>query len=228
MTTPLFMRYSKLTVTTQGGTSETFDFECDATSIGLTSTGGDLSSITTLCPAGSFSEVNPRTWGLAVTAVQDVESIDSFMLFLMDHEGELADAVWYPKTDAQKNPIGRGWQGTVTISVPDTVGGVEPGNYATFSTTLPYQGKPLPIDSAGNPTGPGVISGVTPGAPATFEPASAVAPATIADLKADPVIGDAAYTSAAWDVPGDYAELRDASHAYWDGTEWLVGEVPTP
>lgn len=230
--TPLYVRYSKLEVTTSGGASQTFDFECSATSIGLTSTGGDLTSLTTLCPSGSFSEVNPRTWALSITAVQDVESEDSFMLFLMDHEGEAASVTWYPKTDASKNPVGRGWTGEVTIAVPDTVGGVEAGNYATFTVELPFQGKPTPIDSDGNPIVIAVpITDVVAGQPGSFVPSDATIPADLGALKIDPTVGDAAWGDAevaAWATEGDFVNLGDASQASWDGTAWVAGPVPTP
>lgn len=158
--TPVYMRYSKLTIAADDSVTPdyTHDFQCSSTSIGLTSTGGDVTSVSTLCPDGSFSETAPRQWQLSVVGLQDVESTDSFMLFLMDHEGESAFATFYPKTDGTGAPVGRGWEGTVSISVPDTVGGVEPGNYATFNVVLPYVGKPVAIDAAGAPIVAGASS----------------------------------------------------------------------
>jgi hypothetical protein len=147
------MRYSKLTIENAEGVTPTFthDFQCSATSAGLTTTGGEVTSISTLCPDGSFSETAPRTYQLTVTAVQDVESADSLMLFCMDNEGDNALATFYPKTDGAGVPVGRGWEGTIVIALPDTVGGAEPGNYATFTVVFPYVGKPSPIDAAGAP-----------------------------------------------------------------------------
>lgn len=148
---PLFMRWSKLTLDMGGEPAVTYDFQCSATSIGLVSEGGELTSVTTLCPQGSFSESTPRTWSLSVTAVQDVESADSLLLFLIDNEGATALATFYPKTDAAGAPVGRGWEGTVNLGLPDTIGGAEPGNYAMFEVSFPYVGKPIPIDAAGVP-----------------------------------------------------------------------------
>lgn len=153
MPTPLYMRYSKLTIASDDGVTPTYthDFQCSATSAGLTTTGGDVTSISTLCPDGSFSETAPRTYQLTVTALQDVESTDAFMLFCMDREGENAFATFYPKTDGTGDPVGRGWEGNIVIALPDTVGGVEPGNYATFTVVFPYVGKPTPIGADGAP-----------------------------------------------------------------------------
>jgi len=172
---PLFMRYSKLTLATPAGEAvpEVIEFQCSSTSIGLTSEGGDLTSISTLCPDGSFSESTPRTWSLTVTGVQDVESVDSFLWYLMDNDGATADATFYPKTDNAGLPVGRGYEGVVTIAPPDIVGGVEPGNYATFTAVLPFIGKPAPIDAAG--------------APITLTAATASAPASKSSKQPEPV-----------------------------------------
>jgi hypothetical protein len=150
---PLFMRWSLLTINQGVAPGTDLNFECSATNIGLTTTGGDAVSLSTLCPDGSFSETNPKVWNLAITAVQDVESTsdESLMLFLMDHEGEAAHVTYYPKTDNAKAPVGRGWEGDVTLGSPNQVGNVEAGNYATFDAVLPFQGKPVPIGPDGTP-----------------------------------------------------------------------------
>lgn len=149
---PLFIRYAKLTLTNDGTpTPTTMDFECSATEIAVTSEGGDVTSISTQCPEGSFSEVNPRTYSLTITGVQDVEDVDGLLWFAWLHEGEVWHAMFYPKTDSQKAPVGNGMKGDVTISLPDTIGGGEPGNYATTELVFPYVGRPTLVDSAGQP-----------------------------------------------------------------------------
>lgn len=164
--TPLFTKYAKLSIVLgTTGTGTVFDFECSATSAGLVSTGGEVISLTTLCPDGSFSETAARAWQLSVTAAQDVESADSLMLFLLDHAGEKATATFYPKTDSAKVPQGRGWKGTVTIGLPDQIGNGTIGQYATFTAILPFEGKPQGIDASGNPV-PAVAT-ITTVAPAT-------------------------------------------------------------
>ena len=158
MPIPLFTKYAFLSlelVDDVGGI--VYAFECSATSAGLVSTGGEVVSINTLCPDGSFSETAARAWQLSITAVQDVESADSLMLFLIDHEGEKANAVYYPKTDSAKVPQGRGWEGVVTISLPDNIGNGAIGQYATFTAVLPFEGKPQGIDANGDPAPPPVV-----------------------------------------------------------------------
>lgn len=146
---PLFVRWIKLEVT--DANDVTHSFQCAVTQAGLTSTGGDPVSLNTLCPEGSFSEATERTWQLTVTGVQDVESAESFQMFLLEHDGELADFLYYPKTDKAGTPMGRGFTGTVTLAPPDNVGNSASGAYATFTATLPLQGKYSMVDAAGNP-----------------------------------------------------------------------------
>lgn len=234
--TPLYVRYSLLTFEildeTGQPTGTTFNYECSATNIGLVSSGGELTELNTLCPDGSFSEAAPRTWALNVTAVQDVESSDSFLFLLMDNEGATAHVTWYPKTDNQKSPVGFGWEGDVKVTLPDQVGGVDIANYATFTVSLPFQGTPSRIDSNGDPVNPSggdiEATGVVAGAPGSFTPAGAVVPVDLPALSAHPNVGDTALVSAAepaWDTTGDYIVLGDESHAWWDGTNWQAGEV---
>lgn len=146
---PLFVRWIKLEVTDAQNVQH--QFQCSVTQAGLTSTGGDAVSINTLCPSGSFSEASERAWQLTVTGVQDVESAESFQMFLLEHDGETATFVYYPKTDKSGAPKGRGFTGTVTLAPPDNVGNAASGAYATFTATLPLKGKYSMIDEAGNP-----------------------------------------------------------------------------
>jgi hypothetical protein len=146
---PLFVRWIKLTIEDANNVEHTF--QCYVTQAGLTSTGGDAVSLSTLCPEGSFSENTERTWQLTATGVQDLETAESFQLFLLEHEGESASFVYYPKTDKNGNPVGRGFTGDVTIAPPDNIGNAASGTYATFTVTLPMQGKYKMVDEAGNP-----------------------------------------------------------------------------
>lgn len=145
---PLFVRWVKLTVVDQYDVSH--EFACHVTQAGLTSTGGDAVSLNTLCPQGSFSEPTERAWQFTVTGVQDVESAESFQMFLLEHDGEEATFTYYPKTDKAGNPVGRGFTGTVTLAPPDNVGNSASGSYATFTATLPLKGKYTMIDEQGN------------------------------------------------------------------------------
>jgi hypothetical protein len=64
-------------------------------------------------------------------------------------------------------------------------------------------------------------TGVTPGAPGSFTPVGAELPESIGGLRFRGALGE----TAAWTV-GQYVVLDDASHAYWDGDSWEVGEAP--
>lgn len=235
MVSPMFVRYSKLELTRQnGGATETIEFQCSSTNIGVTSEGGDSTTLNTLCPEGSFSEVGQRTYSLAITAVQDVEDIEGLLWFSWRHEGELWDATYYPKLDAQSNVVGNGLKGSVTIQLPDQIGNVESGNYATSSLVWPYQGRPELVDDAGvavppvtPPSSAIAITGVTSGTPGSFTPAGAPAPANFAALAADPTIGDAGTNNptTAW-ATGEYVDLADASDASWNGTAWAATIAP--
>lgn len=236
--TPMYVRYSSLKLTRDdgSGTTETFNWECESTNIGVTSEGGDSTTLNTLCPSGSFSEVSQRTYSLAITAVQDVENIDSLLWFSWRHEGEVWDATYYPKTDAQGNVVGNGLKGTVTIQLPDQIGNVESGNYATSSLVWPFQGRPVLIDSSGADVPPPssgsgggtvAITGVTAGTPGSFQPSNATVPANFAALQADPTIGDSGTSkpTTAW-TSGQYVDLGDASDASWNGTAWVANAAP--
>jgi len=146
---PLFVRWIKLEIEDASGLTHTF--QCAVTQAGLTSTGGDPVSLNTLCPEGSFSEATERVWSLAITGVQDVESADSFQIFLLEHDGEEATFTYYPKTTKTGVPVGRGFTGHVTIAPPDNVGNAASGSFATFTATLPLKGKYSMIDEQGNP-----------------------------------------------------------------------------
>lgn len=65
---------------------------------------------------------------------------------------------------------------------------------------------------------------------ADFTAAYGTDPSTIADrttLKADPVLGDAAFTGPAWHS-GAYIALGDGDWVNWDGTAWADGPAPPP
>lgn len=223
---PLFTKYARLEL--GGGTIPLSQFQCESTSIGITSEGGSTQSLTTLCPDGSFSEAEARTYNLEVSLVQDVEQLDSFLFWLLQHDGETVPFTYYPKTDNKGAPVGYGFKGMVTVQPPSTIGGAESGNFATAEVTLPLQGKYTIVDAQGNEVilgAPVAITGVTAGTPGTFAPVGATLPANLAALKADAVIGDTALagaTTAAW-TTGQYIVLADNSEANWNGTIWVQG-----
>jgi len=212
---PLFVRWIKLTITDSAGIEHTF--ECAVTQAGLTSTGGEAVSLNTLCPEGQFSEATERVWQLAITGVQDVETAESLQMFLLEHDGESAEFVFYPKTDKGGNPMGRGFTGDVTLAPPDNVGNAASGTYATFTATLPLQGKYQMIDEAGNPipvkgrAAPGDIFPTEPTITASDAPNAA---------KLGP-LGYVADPQTAW-ATGEKMTVN-AFDFNWSGTAWAAG-----
>jgi hypothetical protein len=148
---PLFVRWVKLEIEDKNNVTHTF--QCSVTQAGLTSTGGDAVSLNTLCPEGSFSEAGERAWNFTVIGVQDVESAESFQMFLLEHDGEEATFLYYPKTDKTGAPVGRGFTGLVTLAPPDNVGNAASSTFATFTANLPLKGKYSMVDETGAPIG---------------------------------------------------------------------------
>ena len=69
------------------------------------------------------------------------------------------------------------------------------------------------------PSGPD-STGATAGSPGTWTPTDSVPPADFASIT-----GITASPATAW-TTGQYVILEDDSHAYWDGSDWQVGEAP--
>jgi hypothetical protein len=216
---PLFVRWIQLEVTDRDGMVHTF--QCEVTQAGLTSTGGDAVSLTTLCPEGSFSENAERVWQLAITGVQDFTTLDSLVMFLLQHDGEEGTFIYYPRVDKAGGPVGYGFTGTVTFTPPDNVGNAASGAYATFTATLPLKGKYSIVDASGAPLVI-VAATATAGAPGYIGPTGAPVPADLAALNA---AGLTANPTTAWET-GLYVVLGDASKAAWNGTTYIV--APTP
>lgn len=212
---PLFVRWIKLTVTDADDVDHAF--QCAVTQAGLTSTGGDPVSLNTLCPEGSFSEATERAWSLTVTGVQDVESAESFQLFLLEHDGEEATFTYYPKTDKSGVPMGRGFTGTVTLTPPDNVGNATSGTFATFTATLPLKGKYGMVDASGAPI-PNKAS-ARPGDTFPNEPTVTAEDATNAGKLTG--LGYVANPLTAWTV--GQAITVNTYRFHWDSTAWVAG-----
>jgi hypothetical protein len=213
---PLFVRWIKLEIEDTNGVTHTF--QCAVTQAGLTSTGGDPVSLSTLCPEGSFSENTERVWNLAVTGVQDVESAESFQMFLLEHDGEEATFTYYPKTDKSGVPQGRGFTGDVTIAPPDNIGNAASGSFATFTATLPLKGKYRMIDADGNPIpnkAAVLPSDVFPAEP-TITASDAPNAAKLAGLGYVAADAATAWTSGQSFLVGTFA-------FNWSGTAWAPG-----
>ena len=93
------------------------------------------------------------------------------------------------------------------------------------SATLVPQYIPLEVlDQDGEEEGGGEegvdATGATAGSPGSFTPSGATPAADFAGLAACTASPTTAWTS------GQHVVLGDASHAYWDGTAWQVGDAP--
>ena len=218
--TPLFTKYSKLSL--GDATATMTDFQCSSTSIGITSEGGGTTSLNTLCPSGSFSEVNPSTYNLSVTLAQDIENKDSFLMWLLIHDNEQVDFTYYPKTDAAGNPVGYGFKGKVTVNAPDTIGGTESGNFATATVTLPLVGKYSVVDGTGAVL-PELDAMNISKASADFVAAAGMTDLTT--LGADATQGDGSFGGRAM-KSGEYIVLVDKSKAHYAAAAWAVGAMP--
>lgn len=212
---PLFVRWIKLEVEDASGI--THSFECAVTQAGLTSTGGEPVALNTLCPEGSFSEASERAWNFTVTGVQDVESAESFQIFLLEHDGEEATFLYYPKTNKNGTPVGRGFTGTVTIAPPDNVGNAASGAFATFTAVLPLKGKYSMVDESGNPIpnkGAAEPGDVFPNEP-TVTASDATNAAKLAGL------GYVANPTTPWTTGQQTLVNTYAFH--WGGSAWAAG-----
>lgn len=213
---PLFVRWIKLSVTDTLGVDH--EFQCAVTQAGLTSTGGEPVSLNTLCPEGSFSEATERAWSLTVTGVQDVESAESFQMFLLEHDGEEATFLYYPKTDKAGTPVGRGFTGTLTLAPPDNVGNAASGTFATFTATLPLRGKYTMVDASGNPlpvkgqSRPGDVFPADPGVTAEDLPNAA----KLMDLGYYPLDSETPWATGEAMTIGAY-------DFHWGATDWAPG-----
>lgn len=207
---PLFVRWIHLEITEADGITK-HEFQCAVTQAGLTSTGGDPVALNTLCPAGSFSEATERVWNLVVTGVQDVESADSFMMFLLEHDGEEATFTYYPKTTKDGNPVGVGFTGTVTLGPPDNVGNAASGTFATFTATLPLKGKYSVVNDRSN---------ASPGSAFPYEPTITAEDVTNAAKLTG--LGYVADPTTAWVAPGAIT-INDTFEFHWSGTAWVAG-----
>jgi hypothetical protein len=90
---------------------------------------------------------------------------------------------------------------------------------------LPLGVKPLVLGAneytyAVTPLGDNIVAtGATAGTPGSFTPTGSTAPADLATLQSSGIV---ASPTTAW-TTGQYVTLGDASSAHWDGTAWVSG-----
>lgn len=167
-------------------------WQCSAQSIGITSADPAEQTLSTLCPDGSWSDSESRTYSLDLTIVQDVESKDAagdpnaLMFYSMLHDGETKCFRYYPKSDAQGKPVGFGFQGMVKVAPVGTIGGTEAGNFATATLSWGLQGKFSVVDATGAVVAAFDANNISKEADFT----AVAAMADLATLKADATLGD--------------------------------------
>lgn len=142
MTTPLFMRDVSLTITLLDPAPGTpAEFNCDAHTVEVVPTPGDVVSYQTLCTEGSYSNRGKSTYALHIVAAQDW-SATGLARLLWEHDGERAN-VQYQAHGADALPPTAdtpGMEGIVTLVAP-TYGG-EADTFAELEVEFPYESKP--------------------------------------------------------------------------------------
>lgn len=120
----------------------THDFAMDVVSARLNFTPGAVQSVITL-DGVVHSDVEPGTWSLDLTAVQDWSSSrPGLAYYLWDHAGETAAVTFNPHSDTT---VGSASQppSTFTVTlVPLSYGG-EANVFSTSEVSLPLTGEPL-------------------------------------------------------------------------------------
>lgn len=201
-------------------------FSCQPTNVNIAPdhSGGTEDTVEVLCgDTVSDAESAVLTATLNITAIQDFTDPAGFVGYSWANDGSTQDFEWCPTDDVDDT-----WTGKVTVQAV-TMGG-EVKARLTSDAAWPITELTMPEKLGGKVviggTGNVAITGVTAGTPGSFQPPNATIPADLATLKADPVVGDTGTSkpSTAW-TTGQYVGLGDSSHAYWDGTAWLVGEA---
>jgi hypothetical protein len=187
------------------------EFSCPPTAVSLepdVSTSGD--PIETLCGATILPSTT-ETWSLNFTAIQDFTDPDGLLKWAFDNSLLSVPFLWRPNTvDAPDERF----TGIVQVQSLTIGGDVNARN--TSDATWPLEGKPTWELAATPPA----ATGATAGTPGTWTPGGATPPADFAGMA-----GIVATPATAWSG-GEYVELGDASHAYWDGSAWQVGQAP--
>jgi hypothetical protein len=161
--------------------------------------------------------VTTYTYTLSGNVDVDLANDAGLMALSWDDAGSSQSFEFTPNDD-----LGVTFTGTLTID-PLNVQGSEYGADITSDFAWVCVGKPT-VDRGGSGGGTVAITGVTAGSPGSFQPGNATIPANLAALKADPVVGDAVHTGAAW-TTGQSVNLGTGA-AHWDGTAWVTGLVP--
>lgn len=130
---PIYMKDVNLIL---GDEATGADVKCQVRSVTLTPE-ANTTRIKTLCPDGTYSNVDQAEWTLEIgylVGVDDANPDDVLTTYLLANEGEKVDFFFAPESG------GPGWSGIVTIT-PGAVGG-EQGNFSEQTVQLPVDGRP--------------------------------------------------------------------------------------
>lgn len=144
---PIIMRNSDLVIVVGGGAETTgTNFHCEARAVTLTPD-VNIQRVKTLCPDGTFADVDNPEWTLEVTYLFGTnDSGETLADFLLDNSGAKGKAWFRPVSG------GPGYECDVTL-IPGGLGG-EQGSYSEQSVSLPVDGQPRKV-AAAPPVGAG-------------------------------------------------------------------------
>jgi hypothetical protein len=199
---------------TVGETGAEIDISCYINNVGIEVSKNTTDQTVKLCGAARPG-VTTYTYTLSGNVDVDLANASGLMALSWDNPGSTQNFVFIPNED-----LGVEFTGQLTID-PLNVQADEYGADLTSDFSWVCIGKPIVNRDGG---GTVAITGVTAGTPGSFQPGNATVPANLAALKADPVVGDAVHTGAAW-VTGESVNLGTGA-AHWDGTAWVTGLVP--
>lgn len=110
------------------------DFKCQTRSITLTPE-ANTTRIKTLCPTGSYANVDQAEWTLEIGYLVGTDTTqDNLGDWLLEHEGEKVEFFVALQSG------GPGYTGVVTVT-PGAIGG-EQGNFSEQTVQLPMDGRP--------------------------------------------------------------------------------------
>ena len=199
---------------TVGSVGSEIDISCYINNVGIEVSKDTTDQTVKLCGAARPG-VTTYTYTLSGNVDVDLANASGLMALSWDSPGSSQGFEFIPNSD-----LGVSFTGTLVID-PLNVQADEYGADITSDFSWVIVGKPTVTRSGG---GSVAITGVTAGSPGSFQPGNATIPANLAALKADPVVGDAVHTGAAW-TTGQSVNLGTGS-AHWDGTAWITGLAP--
>jgi len=195
---------------TVGEVGSELDISCYINNAGIEVSKNSTDQTMKLCGAARPG-VTTYTYTLSGNVDVDLANASGLMNLSWENPGSSQSFTFTPNDE-----LGVTFSGTLVID-PLNVQADEYGADITSDFSWVCVGKPT-VTRGGSAV---AISGVTAGTPGSFQPSGAVAPADLAALKADPVVGDAVHTGAAW-TTGQSVNLGTGS-AHWDGTAWVTG-----